>query len=125
LRTAAIIELVTGAGLLLFWAGFFTIGLAPANPPECYLAYEHSFWLPDIILAIALITAAVRLRKDKAPGRSLSLICAGALIFLGVLDFSFNIQNGVYTSSTLDLILNAFINAWCVVAGMYLSVRLG
>jgi hypothetical protein len=124
MRSAAIIELVTGAGLLLFWAGFFTISLAPANPPECYLAYEHSFWLPDIILAVALITAAVRLWQGKTPGRSLSLICAGAMVFLGVLDFSFNIQNGVYASSTLDLILNAFINAWCVAAGAYLSVRL-
>jgi len=45
-------------------------------------------------------------------------------MFLGVLDFSFNIQNGMYAISALDLILNAFINLWCVVFGLWIAVRL-
>ena len=51
----AALATITGIGLLLFWIGFFTIGLAPENPPPGYFEYEHSFPLPDIILAIALI----------------------------------------------------------------------
>ena len=43
IRVIAILELVTGVGLILFWVGFFTIGLAPKNPPKGYLEYEHSF----------------------------------------------------------------------------------
>ena len=33
------------------------------------------------------------------------------------MDFSFNLQDGVYSASTLDLVINAFINAWCIVFG--------
>jgi len=43
-------------------------------------------------------------------------------MFLGLLDFSFNIQNGIYMTSTLDLVLNAFINVWCVGFGVAIAV---
>jgi|WetSurMetagenome_2_1015567.scaffolds.fasta_scaffold893262_1 hypothetical protein len=118
LKTIAVFELLTGVGLILFWIGFFTIGLAPENPPPCYFAYEHSFPLPDIILSIAMLASGMLLLKNKKSGRTLSLVCSGGLMFLGILDFSFNIQNGVYMISTLDMVLNAFINIWCVVFGI-------
>ena len=122
LKTIALLELLTGIGLILFWIGFFTIGLAPKNPPPCYFAYEHSFPLPDFVLAIVLLAAGILLLSGNPRGRKLSLVAAGVLIFLGLLDFSFNIQNGVYRISTLDLILNAFINIWCVGFGLAIVV---
>lgn len=117
LRTIAILELLTAFGLVLFWLAFFTIGLAPENPPQGFFEYEHSFPLPDSILAIGLFYAGYSLLKGKAFGRTASLVCAGALLFLGVVDFSFNIQNGMYLLSPMDLILNAFINLWCLLLG--------
>jgi hypothetical protein len=124
LKTIAILEMLTGIGIILFWIGFFTIGLAPENPPQCYFAYERSFPLPDIILSITIIASGMLLLKNKESGRTLSLICAGGLIFLGLLDFSFNIQNGIYMNSAVDLILNAFINIWCVGFGVAVSMLL-
>lgn len=118
------LELLTGLCILLFWIGFFTVGLAPANPPACYFAFEHSFPFPDTILALALIVAAVMLYKNSPIGRDLSLICSGALVFLGVLDFSFNIQNGMYAISVFDTVLNAFVNLWCAAFGLFVPVRL-
>jgi hypothetical protein len=123
-KTVAYLELITAIGFILFWIGFFTIGLAPANPPECYFAYEHSFPLPDIITAIAMIAGGILLLKGSNKGRMLSLACSGALIFLGLLDFSFNIQNGVYLVSAMDMVLNAFINIWCVAFGLAMFFKL-
>jgi hypothetical protein len=122
LKTIAVLELLTGIGIILFWIGFFTIGIAPENPPQCYFAYEHSFPLPDIILSIAIIVSGILLLKNKESGMTLSLVCSGGLMFLGILDFSFNIQNGIYMTSTLDLVLNAFINVWCVGFGVAIAV---
>jgi hypothetical protein len=118
----AVLELLTGVGLILFWIGFFTIGLAPKNPPQGYMEYEHSFPLPDGLLAVLLLVAGILLMLNNPWGGHLSLIAAGALIFLGVLDFSFNIQNGVYKISKSDLILNAFINLWCVGFGIAIAI---
>jgi hypothetical protein len=124
LKLIAILELLTGIGFMLFWIGFFTLGLAPENPPQCYFAYEHSFPLPDILLSIAILASGILLLKNKDSGKTLSLVCAGGLMFLGILDFSFNIQNGIYLTSTLDLILNAFINIWCVAFGLVLYLKM-
>jgi len=124
-RLIASLEIVTGIGLILFWIAFFTVGLAPDNAPPCYFAYEHSFPLPDGILAILLLIAGIFLMRSKPAGRSLSLVAAGALVFLGLLDFSFNLQNGIYMTSTVDLVLNAFINIWCVGFGIAIAVLIG
>ena len=125
LKTIAVLELLTGVGLILFWIGFFTIGLAPKNPPQGYMEYEHSFPLPDGLLAILMLVAGTLLLLNNPWGSHLSLVAAGALVFLGVLDFSFNIQNGVYKISKSDLILNAFINVWCVGFGIAIALLIG
>jgi len=124
MKTIAVLELLTGMGLILFWIGFFTIGLAPENPPQCYFAYEHSFPLPDIVMAIFMLASGILLLKKRDAGRTLSLVCSGGLVFLGLLDFSFNIQNGVYMISALDMALNAFINVWCVIFGVSIVMQM-
>ncbi|NLZ28139.1 MAG: hypothetical protein GX887_04145 [Firmicutes bacterium] len=120
----SVLAILTGVGLLLFWVGFFTIGLAPAEPPPGYFEYEHSFPLPDIILALVLIIAGILMLKENSTGKWLGLVCSGSLVFLGLLDFSFNIQNGVYALSTTELLLNGGINLWCVVFGLIMAVKL-
>jgi hypothetical protein len=124
-RVLAILGLATAAGLVLFWVGFFTIGLAPERPPACYFAYEHSFPLPDGVLALALLVGGVSVLRGRAAGRTLMLVCAGGLVFLGLLDASFNLQQGVYRVSTTDLVLNAFLNVYCVVFGALLAMCFG
>ena len=121
--TIAVLAILTGAGILLFWAAFFTVGLAPENPPVCYFAFEHSFPLPDSILALALLVSGILILRNRAPGRGLALVCAGGLMFLGLLDFSFNIQNGMYTLSVMDAVFSGFLNLWCVFFGLVLISR--
>ena len=79
----AVLELLTGVGLILFWIGFFTIGLAPKNPPQGYMEYEHSFPLPDGLLAILMLVAGTLLLLNNPWGSHLSLVAAGALVFWG------------------------------------------
>ena len=55
----------------------------------------------------------------------LSLIAAGSLVFLGLSGFSFNIQNGVYLASKVDMVLNVFLNVWCVGFGIAIAVIIG
>lgn len=120
----AVLAILTGVGLLLFWIGFFTIGLAPENPPPGYFEYEHSFPLPDIILSVALIIAGLLMLRERPLGRQIALVCSGSLIFLGLLDFSFNIQNGIYALSPTELLFNGGINLWCVVFGLIMAIKL-
>lgn len=123
-KAIPILEIITGVGIILFWVGFFTVGLAPEPAPPCYFAYEHAFPPPDIILSLALIASGILLIKGRRTGVWLSLVCAGALVFLGTLDASFNLQNGVYLVSPMELITNGFINLWCIGFGLTIIVKL-
>ncbi|MEW5723544.1 MAG: hypothetical protein AB1896_10590 [Thermodesulfobacteriota bacterium] len=125
IKTLAWLQMATGVGIVLFWIGFFTVGLAPENPPPGYFAFEHAFPLPDAFLAAALILAGALLIQGRPAGRVLGLAAAGGLVFLGLVDFSFNLENGMYTLSAADLALNGFINLWCVGLGLVSIRRLG
>ena len=61
------------------------------------------------------------LRGRPAGGR-LSLVNAGGLLFLGVIDISFNFQNGIYGLGLDELISMAAINFWCVAFGASLII---
>jgi hypothetical protein len=128
-RAIGKLELLTAGGLLLYWLLFFTVGLAPENPPPGYFVFQRSFTVSDIVLALVLITAGGFLLGEDAArrviGRRLSLVCAGALIFLGGLDISFNFQNGIYATLSIDLVLEMAINVWCLGFGLLLVFAFG
>jgi len=123
-RALSIAQIATGVGILAFWALFLGAGLQPSAPPPWFLAFEHAFPLPDAVLAAGLLTAGSLLWRRRGGGRPLSLACAGGLLFLGLVDFSFNIQNGIYTSVLAEGAAAAAINLWCVALGIALLVVL-
>ena len=120
----SILEVVTGCGILIFWLLFFTVGLVPEGAPACYLAFEHSFPLPDTVLALGLIAAGYLLTRAEPLGRSLSFTCAGALIFLGLLDFSFSLLNGLLSGAPLNALTDTAINIWLVFSGTTIFMAL-
>ena len=111
------LQLLTAIGLILFWAAFFTIGFENPNYPDYYTKFEHSFPLPDSFLCIVLLMAYFN--RNKIYWKNYTLVAAGAMLFLGLCDFSFNIMNGMYIVGLADGIMNAFINIWCVGFGAW------
>jgi hypothetical protein len=126
MHVIARLQLLTAAGLLIYWPIFFTLGLAPESPPFGYYVFQHSFVVPDIILGLGFIRAASwLLSKDalrRSRGRSLSLVCSGALLFLGALDISFNVINSFYAFLPLDTVVELVVNAWCMGFGVFSAV---
>jgi hypothetical protein len=45
----------------------------------------------------------------------------GALLLLGGLDISFNLQHAIYLTPSLDMLLEVAINVWCIVFGFLLA----
>lgn len=124
-QALTIAQIVTGIGIATFWLMFFTVGMAPASPPACYFAYEHSFPPPDLILAAALVASGIDILRGGEWGMSLSLACAGGLIFLGVLDLSFSAQNGGFSGPFSEGLQSAVISLWCIGLGLAIVVLRG
>ncbi|MBX7227011.1 MAG: hypothetical protein K1X55_13340 [Chitinophagales bacterium] len=113
--TIAVLQLLTAIGIVLFWLQFFIFGFDTESYPDCYPNFEHSFPLPDTFLVIMLILAYIN--RKKIHWKQYTLIASGAMIFLGLCDFSFNLLNGMYAITAGDTIMNAGINIWCVLFG--------
>ena len=99
--------------------------LPPPNPPPGYFVFQNSFTYADLILAVLLTRAATYLLAGdpirRVTGRGLSLVCAGALLFLGGLDISFNFQNEIYLTWSFDMVLEMLVNIWCLGFGFLLA----
>jgi nucleoside-diphosphate-sugar epimerase len=125
IQLIARLQLLTAAGLFLYWILYFTVGVAPDNPPPGYFVFQNSFTFADLILALLLTRAATYLLGAnpirRVIGRGLSLICAGALLFLGGLDISFNFQNQIYLTWSIDMALEVAVNVWCLGFGFLLA----
>lgn len=101
----AILNLFVALDTTAFWIGFFTEATFPIDELkpliknfEGYYAWERCFVVPDMINAVVATIAAIRLIKERNDmlGMLLMAAAAGAWVFLGVLDFTYGITNGMY-----------------------------
>ena len=123
----AIMELAIAAGIISFWIAFFSTDLVSIDDPhlkEIYLAFESAFPVADIYLSILLIIGGIGLLKRMPFGFLFSLLGGASLIFLGLLDISFNTQHGIYLLGIGGAIMNIFINSLCLGGGIFLIVTI-
>ena len=118
LTTIAILEFIFAIGISVFWIYFFLVENRNPEKSDIYLAYERSFPLPDLGYLVPVLAAAGYFLLHNHPlGYILTITAGGGLIFLGLVDIGFNLQNKGYTSNIGDSIMNLFINIACVIMG--------
>lgn len=113
------LQLITAIGLILFWTAYFTIGFANDAYPLCYKTFENCFPLPDAFITIVLFVAWFKRNSHRPLSNQLTRVAGGSMIFLGLCDISFNTLNGMYTISVVELLMNGFINLWCLGFGAW------
>jgi len=116
-------EMLFAAGIILFWTFFFVAGPADIPDPrfqEIYLAFETSFPAADGLLALLLFCGGIGLWRKALAGWFFSLMAGSMLIFLGMLDVTFNIRQGIYRLAPGDTVLNLSLNGLCLAGGLFL-----
>lgn len=138
-RIVALLQLALALGFIGFWILFFaedacrvsgprladclatgksTDCARPALACERYLAFENSFPLPDLgFIVPLLLLSAWGIWQNRRMGLLTGIMAGSALIFLGLLDISFNLQNARYSTGMIDLLMNGVINLVCVIFG--------
>jgi hypothetical protein len=116
-RKLAWMQRITAAAIIAFWALFLADhGSLPAGVVD----FEWCFVLPDLLWISALLLAASQwLLKGHPRWITATAAAGGALVFLGLLDFMFNLRHGQYTASATRGLLNGAINAYCVLFGLW------
>ncbi|NHJ01131.1 MAG: hypothetical protein EAX86_03265 [Candidatus Heimdallarchaeota archaeon] len=106
----AYVEIIGAIVLIGFWIGWFAGILKSYAPTDefysFYMIFESSFPIADFWIVILLLISAFGILKNRSYGLFFAAAAGGALIFLGLIDATFNIQNGVYQHDPLSIIVN-------------------
>ena len=109
------LEVLTALGIAGFWFSWFRQDHDEPWLPDGYVDHEAPFVYSDTMLSIVLVAGAVLQVTEEPLGRSLGLVAAGMLAFLGVLDLAYfvrtrlfrrehdGVANGVVVASVLTL----------------------
>ncbi|MHA1227885.1 MAG: hypothetical protein ACTSPV_14155 [Candidatus Hodarchaeales archaeon] len=117
----AILEVIGALAIVGFWIGWFLDIFKSVTPSEVplydiYFAFESSFPIPDTWIVLSLLLSAIGIYKNKTYGEVFAASAGGSLIFLALIDISFNIQHGIYELDFLAI----FINAISLIGGIVL-----
>jgi hypothetical protein len=126
-RYIAWVEFAVAVGIFLFWIAFFTQDVVSIQDPQLkkiYLAFESAFPIADFYLALMLIIGGIGLLRNRLYGYFFSVIAGASLIFLGLLDVSFNFLNGLYALGAQETVFNVLINFACLSFGIYLLLAI-
>jgi hypothetical protein len=122
----AILLLVTAVVTVAYWVDFFWHGAVNVVEEEWYIRFERSFPVADAFMAGCATVAAIGLLMDDSFGAAFGLVTAGALIFLGLMDITFNVDNGLYkyAATSWPMRGEVVINVWCLAFGVPLLVAM-
>jgi hypothetical protein len=115
----AITQILFGFGIIGFWIYFFLVENKNPERTEVYLVFEKSFVLPDIgwIIPCYFISAISYLMNQQI-WVFFSIAGGSAMLFLFLMDFSFNIQQGNYKKDKRKANLGEIvINILCAIFG--------
>ena len=122
----SVLLILTATGLIYYWADFYLTENVQVIDKDWYVKFQKAFTIADLWTAIAALTGAVGLIIHQEFGLLFSLVTAASLIFLGLMDVTFNVQNKLYkliqTSSQMKF--EVFINVWTLGFGIALLIFL-
>jgi hypothetical protein len=113
------LEVAAALGIVAFWLTWFREPHDEEWLPAGYIQHERVFVFPDAVLALLLLISAGLLATGQPLGPSLSLVCAGMLAFLGIIDAAYFWQTDLFSRGKGGL-----VNAAVVLAVLVLSVVL-
>ena len=122
-----VLLVVTAVVTVAYWLDFFLRGTVQAVEEEWYLRFERAFPAADGWMAACSLVAAVGLFTGAGYATVFGLLAAGALVFLGLMDLTFNLQNGLFRllPQSGQMWVEAVIIGWSLLFGGFLAVYFG
>ena len=123
----AVLLIITALLTVYYWADFYLRGGVQVIEEEWYMKFEKAFVVADLWgITVCSLLGAVGLITEQAYGPFFSLLAAGSMIFLALMDITFNIQNGLYPLIALsnEMVFELIINVWTLVLGITLIANL-
>ena len=93
----AVLLLIAVIGVIYFWTDYYFREGVQISNEDWYLKFERAFLPADIWMAACALVGAIGLLTDHNYGLLFSLLAGSAMIFVALMDITFNIQNRLYS----------------------------
>lgn len=109
----------------IYWWSYFSGGEVMTSTERWYTAFESAFPVADGWMALCMAISGVGLIRGRAWARPAGLLAGSALIYLALMDITFNVENGLYalaaTSEAMqaEIAINgssALLGIWTILA---------
>jgi len=126
LITLSVLLIGTAIGLIYYWIDFYIRGGVQVVNEDWYVGFQKAFPTADLWTAACALIGAIGLLSGQTYGLFFALLTASSLIFLGLMDVTFNIQNNLYrlVGTSGQMKFELFINSWTLGLGIALIVFL-
>lgn len=118
---AAAVQVLTAGVIAVYWLSWFRESHTEPWLPRGYVEHERVFVYSDTVLATLLVVSAVLVVFEVSLGRTFALICAGMLLFLGVIDAAYFTQHGMFARAR-DGLVNGGVVAGVLAVSVFLAV---
>ena len=120
----AVVLIVFALGTIAFWIEFFTSGAVSMSDTPAYIEHEQSFPMADGYMVICALTCAAGLIRVRPWGLLFGLLAGSAIIFLGLMDTLYSIQQGIFSDLSAAAAEAFAICAVCLILGPFTIVYL-
>jgi len=116
----------TAISVIYYWVDFYTRGGVQVLKEDWYIRFQKAFPAADLWMSACAIAGAIGLLTEQPYGLLFTLLAASSLIFLGLMDITFNIQNNLYRLVTTsgEMKIELLGNVWFLGFGIALIVCL-
>ena len=91
----SVLLFLTAVGPISYFIDFFKKGGVQVVNEDWYIKFQKSFIAADLWMAACAIVGAIRLLTGQTYGLIFTIITGASLLFLGLMDIAFNIQNNL------------------------------
>lgn len=118
--------IIAAVGTICYWADFYIRGGVHVIKEDWYIKFERAFTPADIWMSVCALVGAAGLLTGQTYGLVFALLAAGALLFLALMDITFNIQNNLYRliATSTQMKVELMINLLCLGLGIAIIVYL-
>lgn len=122
----SVLLILTAIGVIYYWADFYIRGGVHVIKEDWYIKFERAFPPADLWMSACALLGAAGLLTGQAYGLLFALLAAGSLLFLALMDITFNVQNRLYplVARSNQMRFELMINVWTLGLGVALIVSL-
>jgi hypothetical protein len=123
-RILGVCLILTAIITVAYWADYFTSAEVAVVPARWYTAFESSFPVADAWMALCSLLAGIGILRNGARAGRLALLAGSAMLYLGAMDVTFNLENGLYplARTANAMRFEMLINAWSLGFGALTAV---